>query len=202
MQITRGIKKMNQITENEMKFILAIFRNPKVEYNARNIAKVIAISHMGALKIAVRLEKEGIISSRLVGKAKIYTLKIEDNYVKKYIEFLLQREAEKASAFVRVWVNQIRKIKDAQALVLFGSVLTKGKEANDIDTLVVINEKNFEKVQKEIDNINLLNNKKIHAIFQTKEDLKSNIKKGDKVILNAIKGVVVMGEEVLIGALK
>jgi len=201
-KIIGEIQKMKEITENEMKFILTVFRNPKEEYNARNISKVIGISHMGALKIAVRLEKEGIIKSRLVGKARIYSLNLEDGYVNKYIEFLLQREAEKAPLYSRVWIKEIRKIKDAQASMLFGSVLTKGKEANDIDVLIIVNEKNLEKVQKEIEEVNLVNNKRLHPVFQTIDDIKSNIKKGDKVILNALNGIVAKGEEVIIGAIK
>lgn len=193
---------MNTITENEMNFILTVLRNPNVEYNARSLAKVMGISHMGVLKIAVRLQKEGIIRSRLVGKAKIYNLNLENKYVNKYIEFLLQREAEKASAYVKVWIKEIRKIKNAQALILFGSVLNKEREANDIDTLIIADEKNLDSIKKDIKQIDQVNNKKIHPIFQTKEDLKKNINNNDKVILNAIKGIVVIGEDILLGAIK
>ena len=35
-------------------------------------------------------------------------------------------------------------------------------------------------------------------MYQTKEDIKKNIKKEDKPLLNAIKGVVVFGEDLII----
>jgi predicted nucleotidyltransferase len=85
---------------------------------------------------------------------------------------------------------------------LFGSVLTKGEKANDIDVLLITDGKKFSGLKKEIEEINLLNNKKLHPIYQTKEDLKDNIKKGDKPVLSAIKGVVVFGEDTIISLIK
>ena len=87
-------------------------------------------------------------------------------------------------------------------MVLFGSVLTKGREANDIDALIIIDEKHLNKVEKEIEDINKLMPKRIHPVFQTEKDLKNNIIKQDKVILNAIKGVLVFGEDVLVRAIE
>ncbi|MBI3036864.1 hypothetical protein HYY73_03895, partial [Candidatus Woesearchaeota archaeon] len=55
---------MKDITDNEMHFVLGIFKSPELEYNANSISKLIRISSMGALKIAKRLEKENILISR------------------------------------------------------------------------------------------------------------------------------------------
>jgi DNA-binding MarR family transcriptional regulator len=62
---------MNDITKNEMLFVLNIFKSPEKEYNANNMAEHLGISSMGALKIARRLEEENILISRQIGKAKI-----------------------------------------------------------------------------------------------------------------------------------
>ena len=88
--------------------------------------------------------------------------------------------------------------------ILFGSVLRNEKEAKDIDVLLVTvtDKKKFSKLKKEIAEINLINTKQIHPIYQTEEDLKNNIKKGDKVVLNAIKGIVVFGEDMLLKVLE
>lgn len=193
---------MKEITENEMHFILEILKNPEQELNARSISKIIGITHMGSLKIAKRLEKEGIISSKVIGKAIIYKLKLNKDYVKQYIKFLLQREAEHSNASIKMWVEELKKVKKAKAIVLFGSILRKGEQANDIDVLVMVDKNNFKNLKKEIEEINLLNTKKIHPVFQTKADLKRNIELSDKVVLNAIKGIVVLGEENIIEALQ
>ena len=193
---------MKDITDNEMRFVLSIFKIPEIEYNANSIAKSLGISSMGALKIAKRLEKEGILISRELGKAKFYKINLDNDYAKQYIKFLLKREAEQASAYVKRWTNEIKKIKNAYSAVLFGSVLKKEKEANDIDVLLITDQKKFSGLKKEIEEINCLNNKKLHPIYQTKEDLKDNIKKGDKPILNAIKGVVIFGEDTIISLIR
>ena len=193
---------MKDITENEMNFILTILKNPEQELNSRNISKIINITPMGSLKIAKRLEKQGIISSKLIGRAIIYKLNLDKDYVKQYIKFLLQREAEYSSAYTKRWIAELKKIKKAEIIVLFGSVLKKSDEAKDIDILIVVEKGDLNNAEKEIEEINLLNKKKIHPIFQTKEDLKRNIKFLDKVILSSIKGIIILGEENFIEAIR
>lgn len=192
---------MKKITDNEMLFVLNIFKAPETEYNATSIAKHIGISSMGALKIAKRLEKENILISRELGKAKFYKLNFSD-YVRQYIKFLLKREFEQAPAYIKRWITELKKIKSADSVILFGSVLKKHEEAKDIDVLLVTNKKRFSKLKKEINNINLINIKKLHPLYQTKEDVRENIKKSDKPVLDAIKGIVVFGEDKIISLLK
>ncbi|MBL7147860.1 MAG: hypothetical protein ISS82_03480 [Nanoarchaeota archaeon] len=189
---------MENITNNEMLFVLSIFKNPEKDYNANNIAKHIGISSMGALKIAKRLGKENILISKKLGKAVFYKLNFNNDYVRQYIKFLLKREAEQSYYYIKVWIREIRKIKSADVAILFGSVLRKQKEARDVDVLLITDQKKFAKLKKEIEKIDLINVKRLHPIYQTKKDMINNIKKEDKVVLNAIKGIVVFGEDVLI----
>jgi len=184
------------------KVVLTGYKNPEKEYNANNMAKHLGISSMGALKIARRLEKENIITSRELGKARFYKLNFSSEYVKKYIEFLLRRESEQSLPYVKRWINELKKLKSTDAAVLFGSVLEKQKKANDIDVLLITDKKRFPKLKKEIEDINLVNTKKLHPLFQTGEDLRKNIQKQDKPILNAIKGVVVFGDEKIVNLLE
>ena len=188
--------------DNEMLFVMSILKSPEMEYNANNIAKIIGISSMGALKIAKNLEKEGILSSRKIGRANIYKINFNNDYAKKYIKFLLKKEAEKSSPYVKRWIRELEKLKIANAIILFGSVLKKEKNAGDIDALIIVNKKNFGKVKKEIESINSLNDKKIHPVYQTKEDLRKHINERNKIILNAVKGIIVFGEDDIIEVLK
>lgn len=192
---------MNDITNNEMLFVLNIFKSSEKEYNANNMAKQLGISPMGALKIAKRLEKENILKSKQIGKARIYKINMKNDYAKEYVEFLLKREAEQAPAQVKVWIKELRKIKNADIAILFGSVIRK-KEANDIDALLVTNQKRFSKLKKEVENINLINIRKLHPMYQSKKDVKANIKKEDKALLSAVKGIVAFGEDKLINLIE
>tara|TARA_Y100000310_G_scaffold266197_1_gene277608 strand:- start:969 stop:1550 length:582 start_codon:yes stop_codon:yes gene_type:complete len=185
---------MKDITNNEMLFVLTIFRSPKNEYNTSDIARLLGISPMGALKIARKLEKENILKSKEIGKAKIYQLNMQNNYVKQYIKFLLKREAEQAPSHVKVWINELRKIKNADVAILFGSILRR-KDVNDIDVLLITSQKKFSKLKKEVENVNLINIKRLHPMYQSKKDITENIKQEHKALLNAIKGIVAFGED-------
>lgn len=193
---------MKNITDKEMLFVLTVFKSPETEYNANSIAKHIGISSMGALKIAKRLEKENILISRKLGRAIFYKLNFENDYVRQYIKFLLKREAEQAPSYVKRWITDIKKVKSADSAVLFGSVLKKHEGAKDIDILLVTDKKRFSKLKKEVKDIDLVNIKKLHPLYQTKDDLKKNIKKQDKPVLNAVKGIVVFGEDEIIRLLE
>jgi len=188
------------ITSNEIKFILELFKNPETDYNANSIAKKIGLSAMGALKIAKKLQKENILISKRFGKAVFYKLN-NNEYTRNYIKFLLKKEAESADPYIKKWINEIKKIKNAESVILFGSVLNKHKEAKDIDILLITNKRKFLKLKKEINEINLLNIKKLHPVYQTKDDFKENLKK-DKIVLNAIKGIIIFGEDVIIRLLE
>ncbi len=193
---------MEKITDNEMLFVLSIFKSPEIEYNANSIAKHMRISSMGALKIAKRLEKENILISKEFGKAKFYKPNFNSDYVKQYIKFLLKRESEQAPAYIKRWVSELKKIKSADSIILFGSILKKYEEARDIDVLLITDDKRFSKLKKEIEDINLINVKKLHPLYQTEKDLKENIKKHDKPVLDAIKGIVIFGEDKIISLLE
>ncbi|HLC31746.1 MAG TPA: nucleotidyltransferase domain-containing protein [Candidatus Nanoarchaeia archaeon] len=184
--------------KNEMALILAILKSPEIEYNANSLAKLLGLSAMGALKIARKLEAENILLSRKVGNAKIYSINNENEYANQYIKLLLKKEIEEASPYVKRWIREIQKIKRAQGSILYGSVLKKEKEAKDIDVLLIVNKNSFEAVKKQVEEINNLNEKKIHPLYQTKEDLKKHIKEKNKVILNALKGRMVSGEDTIL----
>ena len=185
---------MKEITQAEMKIALKIVKSPELDYNANNISKVAGITSMGALKVLKRLENESILKSKKVGKAVIYKINTDSSYACQYIRLILSRESLHANSLVKRWIEELKKIKSADLIVLFGSVLDK-LNPNDIDVLLITDQKRFSKLQKEIKELNEINVKKIHPMYQTYSDIVNNIKKRDKPILNAIKGIVLRGEE-------
>jgi len=193
---------MKNITSNEINFVLQILKNPKQDYNANSISKELGISAMGALKIARKLEKEDILVSKKLGKAIFYSINYKSDYAKQYLNFILKKQAEQSNPYIKRWISEIRKIKNSNLAILFGSVLSKYDKAKDIDVLFVVSQKNFNELKKEIESINRLNDKKIHPVYQSKQDLIENLNKEDKIILNTIKGIVVFGEELFLDLLK
>ncbi|MEK6892893.1 MAG: hypothetical protein AABX07_01690, partial [Nanoarchaeota archaeon] len=182
--------------KNEMLFVLSILKNPKEEYNANSLSKLMKISAMGSLKIARKLEKENIIKSRKVGRANIYKINFND-YSKQYINFLLKKEINDTNPYVKRWVRDLEKVKSADAIILFGSILVKGERANDIDALFIVNQNSLKKVKKEIESLSSINDKKIHPVYQTKQDLVKHLKEDNKVILNALRGLYLSGAGII-----
>ena len=185
---------MKEITKAEMAVVLRLVKSPEADYNANNIAKVIGITAMGALKILKRLKKEFILKSKKIGKAVIYKINVEDPYARRYVALILSREPLYAPPQVKRWVEELKKIRNADIAVLFGSVLDK-PNPNDIDVLLITDQKRFPGLQQEIKDINEINIKKIHPMYQTNQDIIENIRKRDKPLLSAIKGIVIFGEE-------
>ncbi|MBU2638815.1 MAG: hypothetical protein KJ955_07615 [Nanoarchaeota archaeon] len=192
---------MKPLTKNEMRLVLLVLKSPEKQYNASSISRELGISPMGALKIASRLEKARVLQSKLMGHARYFEISFANEYARMLASFLLRHEAEHAVPYVQLWLNEARKIKSAELAVLFGSVLNKQKQAKDIDILLVVSQNNFNKLKKEIERVNLVNVKKLHPLFQSEDDFKANVKKGDKILLSAIKGIAAFGEGKLVDLL-
>lgn len=185
---------MKEITQAEMNVVLMLVKSPEIIYNANSLSKVVGITPMGALKILKRLASENIVKPKKIGKAITYKVNVEDSYAHRYLSLVLAREAQYANPQVKRWITELKKIKNADVIILFGSVLDN-LNPNDIDVLLITNQKRFPKLQQEIQELNEINSKKVHALYQTFDDIIKNIKKRDKPILNVIKGMVVYGEE-------
>lgn len=190
------------ITKNELLIVSKMFKSPEKEYNANSISKELNITPMGALKILKRLEKENILDAKVAGKATFYRINFSNDYARDYMGFVLKREAEHSSPYVKRWVTEVRKLKNADIAIVFGSVLKKEIKADDVDVLIITDQKMFEKLKDEIKELNQINEKEMHAIFQSSKDLKDNILRRDAIVLNALKGIVVFGEEKLIELIK
>ncbi|MFH1072727.1 MAG: hypothetical protein V1743_04835 [Nanoarchaeota archaeon] len=184
---------MEQITDSEMKVMLALFRDMSVRYNAHTLSKKVRLSHMGTLKILKKLERKRIAISQQLGRAAFYALDWENPFTQEYIEFLLQKEAEESIPRVKRWVRELGKLRDAAEIaILFGSVL-RTDHYNDIDVVIVLKQPQLQKLSKLVDEINAVNLKKIHLVKQTRNDLIGNIRKKDPVLLAALQGTVVFG---------
>jgi DNA-binding Lrp family transcriptional regulator len=190
---------MKGITKNEMKVLLTILKDYSRDYNANNLSRHVGLTPMGALKILKKLEEERILTSRQAGKAVFYRPDYSSAYARKYLAFLLHKEAEEAPARIRRWVNDLKRLDGhAEIGVIFGSVLSKDNYG-DVDLLLVLEQPQNESANSRLSELNKVNVKKIHAVKQTENDLRENLKKRDAVILNAVEtGVVAFGHEKLV----
>jgi DNA-binding Lrp family transcriptional regulator len=193
---------MKDITGNEMKVLIALFKDFNTRYNANNLSKTLSLTSMGTLKILKKMEKQNILKSEQIGKAVFYKPNLE-GYPLTYLTLLLQKEAEDSLPRIKRWVKEFRKLESvADFGILFGSVISKDN-ANDIDFFLVTNQKQNNNVNKTVSELQRLTTKKIHVVKQTKEDLITNLKQKNKVLLEIIKkGIVLFGYDKLIEVIK
>jgi len=193
---------MDSVTPNEMNVLLRIAKDVSKDYNANNLAKESGLTPMGALKILKRLEKQGILKSRKLGRAIFYKPDYENNYAKTFLQFLLQKEAEETQPRLKRWITEVQKLKEtAETVVVFGSILEK--EGDDVDILIVLKPEDQKKLDNQLNELNEINVKRIHPIKQSADDFTENIRRGDKVVLAAVKnGVVAFGYEKMVEALE
>ncbi len=192
---------MVNIAKKEKEILLCLFKDLANYHNASSLAKEVKISRVGAYKALKRLSISGLLKSRKLGKSLFYSLRLEDDFVKKTLELLLMEEVRKKA---RRWLAEFEELsKETEILILFGSILRAETKAHDVDLLIVLKLENNKKVNKQLEKKNEISLKKIHPLKQTSEDLIKNIKKPDKVILSAIKtGIVLYGQEKLVELIK
>ena len=181
-----------KLTKEQM-ILNILFRDFLTEYNSRSISFQVGLSHVGAFKILKKLEQKEIVKSRIVGKARIYALNLENPLTLREIETILTIEALQHKR----WIEEFKQLEGkVKFVILFGSILRNEQFARDIDLLVVADKGNYKSVRKIIDERNRVSNKPIQFIFQTPDNFKFDLKRRYKVSIEIIKtGVVIIGQE-------
>lgn len=179
----------------KQEIVKLLFKDFLTSYNSRSMSKVVGMSHAGSFKIMKKLEKEGIVISKRIGKAVIYSLDIENPLTCREVETALTIEAQN----YKRWIEEFNSLKDkVRFVILFGSILEKEKSARDIDLFVLADKNKFNEVKKAIEEKNKFLSKRIHLVLQFQEEFKHDLNKKNKVTLEIIKkGVVLFGQEEL-----
>jgi predicted nucleotidyltransferase len=184
------------LSEKERAILLLLFKDFSISYNARSISGKVRMTPRGALKALKNLEKQGFVTPKPFGKAIEYRFNFSNALAKKSIELFLLEEAELKH---RRWLAEFGDLAEAYILVLFGSVVRKEKDYNDIDLVVVVAEDKFRAVRKAIGEKQELTTKRIHVVWQSPNDLKNSLRKKDPVMLDAVRtGVVLKGQAELV----
>lgn len=191
---------MVSLTDKERKALLILFKDFTAYYNANSISKPLGISRVGALMLFRRLEAQGLVASQKIGKSIVYKPKLDDDYVKTLIAFLL---ADEANNFKR-WKDEFKGLfKKGRIVMLFGSVLHNYEKANDIDLLVASAKADKEEISELLESKAEILPKRLHSIKLTASELETNIKSKKAAILDIVKtGIVLYGQDEYVEVLK
>jgi len=191
---------MVALTDKEREALLILFKDFTAYHNANSISKTLGTSRVGALMLFRRLEAEGLLTSQRIGKSIVYKLRLDDDYVKKLIAFLL---ADEANNFKR-WKEEFRELfRKGRIVMLFGSVLRNYDKANDIDLLVASAKSEKEEIDKALGKKADILPKRLHTIQLTASELERNIRRKEAAALDIVKtGVVLYGQDEYVEVLK
>lgn len=185
------------IPKNTIKIIMYLLRNiNEFGCNINQIAKLNKISVGSAFKILKELEKDRIIIKKEISNAVHYKLNFDNPEATKLCELLLLAEKRNLKGHAKIYADEIIKFKDAEMIVIFGSVL-KGKEFSDVDVLFITNK--TKKVNDFCLEISKVRAKPVIPLIMTQNDLINALKQGKEAILSMIKeGIVLKGESIFV----
>src|SRR3989344_8665140 len=191
---------MATLTQKERETVLLLFKEYTTFYNANSISKILNISHVGAQKIFKRLLQENLVISKTIGKSIIYKLNFSNDYVTHLVAFILADEANK---FKR-WKEEFEELfKKDRIIMLFGSAIKDYAHANDIDMMVVLENREVKEVNSILKKKGEILPKKLHAIKLTRPDILENLKKKDKTFVDIIKNAIILyGQDTYVEIMK
>lgn len=178
--------------------------SPTERYNVNQMARMLGISVGSAHKIVKRLEKEGIIISERMGNALFYRLNLENRETKRVTEIILMGRRNRIlskNPIARVYARALEGCAAAEAVILFGSLLTKGEKAKDVDVLFLVRDRaGVKKVNSFC--LSLSRAKPVVPLIMTREDMRTKLREKNQVIVDIMKrGIVLSGEDTVVEVL-
>ncbi|MBS3167429.1 hypothetical protein J4403_04475 [Candidatus Woesearchaeota archaeon] len=161
------------------------------------LSKEIDMSRVGTWKVLKKLETEQLIFLSSVGEGKTSTYNILLNWKNPLLVKTLALALTEESIKNPRWLSNFKELESKlDFLLIYGSIIHSPKEANDIDLLGIISKKNFLLIEEIIKKIQKTQIKKIHLINLTSAEFKAELKKPNKVFVDAVKkGIVLFGQE-------
>ena len=182
------------ISKNTNKVIDFLLRNiDKVGFNVNQLSKNIKISVGSAHKILHELKKEEIVIITDMKSSIYYKLNLNNPDTIDICKLILRENKKHLPSYIKIYVEEIEKFKEAEIIILFGSILDK-KDFNDVDVLFITNK--IKEVNLFCNEISKIRTKPINPLIMKLDDFTKNIKNKNNVILEIInKGVIINGEE-------
>jgi len=185
---------VDKTTDNKLR-ILSLYRsNYLAQYHTREMAKLTKKSHVTLLPHLNTLEKDKVLTAKMVGKNKVYTLNLDNILIKNYIiiselfESILYQEQV---FFIKKITTEISKLNLSGSVILFGSYAKKTfKEDSDID-LFYLGELEEVEITK-IKAIGKTYGKTINLKTATSKNFENGLRKKDALIMEILKYRIIL----------
>lgn len=192
----------NGITKNGLRLLRLLARRFSERFSINQVARQLKLSPRGAYKMLKSMESEGILKPERIGNSIFYHIDFNSDFARKAAELSLFEEVK--SAYARVQAKDLETLRNrASALILYGSVLEKGENAEDIDIMAVVEQENYAFFRNGLSELQNKKPKHIHAVVMSKQDLAKNLAKKDAVAMEILnKGNILWGQDVIVNAIK
>lgn len=179
------------------KILIVLLKQFSIDWTISSLASEINLSRVGTWKVLKKLEQDKFVILKSIGQGKTNVMSIKLNWENLVLEKKLSLILAEESLKYQRWLNNFEELRNITYFTLiYGSILHSPKEANDIDILEVIsNKKEFIKIEKVIQRVQKTQIKKIHSESFTKEEFRIEIKKPNKIFIDAIKKGVILFEQ-------
>ena len=170
-----------QFTKIEILIAKYLFKHYKDRYNARQLAGALDINHAHANKLCNILSDKQLLVKEEIGNSRYFSYNYGDNFAIKFIEYLLSLEEREFPKWLVVLSHSLKRFAPHIKLgLVFGSSV-KTENYNDIDVLLVYDNKvssEIKKIKEEIRKSELME-KPIRYMDMLEKDMLSN--KDDRV---------------------
>lgn len=185
------------LTKNQKKVLRLLAVSYHRDYSINEIARMVGISPNGAYKILKTFEKEGILGVRAIAHIKSYRLLFENEHTVRLLALAFSDRPEGRAALRSQDLQRLKSV--TKACVIFGSYITKKANPEDLDVLFVLDKENFAQYQKQLTVVQDITPVKIHDVIQTTEDLHQNLRKYDPIVIDSLRGgVVLWGTDIVV----
>jgi len=180
------------------KILKILIKDFTVKPTITALAKELGMSRVGVWKVLKKLEAEKLIILSPIGAGKTSTYSISLNWDNPLTEKNLALALTEDALENQRWRSNFAELeKKADFLIIYGSIIHSPKEANDIDILSIVSNKNkFLDIEESIKKTQKTQIKKIHSLSFTHAEFKQELEKPNKVFIDAVKkGIILFGQE-------
>ena len=188
------------ITEKQSKVLKFLATGSYSENYINNIARECDLAVSGSQWILNNLEEQNIVIHQDIGNLKSYNINFND----KSKDFLSLAYSEKLNDKMENRKRELEPLKEVSKIsIVFGSYLHK-KDPNDMDMLFILDKtSDYRNFNEKLGHLRHIIPVKIHAVLQTRKDLIENIKKKDKIVIEALrKGILLWGNKYMVEVLE
>lgn len=194
-----------ETTKPGTKILKILLKDFTIKPTVTSLAKEIRMSRVGTWKVLKRMQSDKLIVLSPIGSGKTSTYLISLNWDNLLVEKTLALSLTEDALKNQRWLNNFAELKEKiDFLMIYGSIISSPQEANDIDILGVVSNKNrFLEIEESVKKIQKTQLKKIHALNFTQAEFRQELEKPNKAFVDAVKkGVILFGQENFIRFIK